>query len=64
MSMILKACLWAAAIILVALMGAVGILPENVAKQASVFRPPLAAAVLVLPATSGSCARKFCHQDA
>jgi len=68
MSMILKASAWAAAIILVALLGAFGILPENVATKASVFLPSLAAAVLILPAASpeirGACALNLCSKDA
>ena len=56
MSMMLKSSLWAFAIIAVALMGAYGIIPKNVAEHSVIALPALATAVLILPAAqSGAC---------
>ncbi|MEL7197986.1 MAG: hypothetical protein AAGL10_06695 [Pseudomonadota bacterium] len=55
MPMILKAILWALAVILVALLGATGLLPEPVAKFLTIGLPALSAAVLILPGLAQGC---------
>ena len=53
MSMLLKAGLWALGVIAVALLGAVGLLPDRIAETLVVTLPALAVAVLVLPGIDG-----------
>lgn len=55
MPMILKASLWALAIIAIALLGAVGVLPEKLAEHSIWLLPALASAVLILPACQAGC---------
>ena len=55
MPMILKASLWALAVIVIALLGATGVLPVEFAEHSNWILPALASAVLILPACQEGC---------
>lgn len=57
MPMIFKAALWALTIFIIALLGAIGFLPEPVSSNLQRILPALAVAVLILPAWEQWCKR-------